>query len=517
MMRGLVLGIALACAPAAFADSITVGIKSEPVMDPHYLWSDPNVAYYRHIYGALTSTDKDSQVAPDLAISWEPTSPTEWTFRLRKDAKFSDGSPVTAADVVASYRRMMSIKAATPFTGALSGLRDVAAPDDFTVVLTFAKPYPVAPARASVIQIIPARLASATSDAFTSGQAAVGFGPYKVVSFRPGQSLVLERNTNYYGTPAKWDRVTFRFLPDPAARVAALLGGDVEFIDAVPPTLVERVRKEPKAHVITGPSSRAIFLQIDSARDTSPFVRDASGAPLSPNPLKDQRVREALSIAIDRKAIADRVADGLVVPTGQITPPGFGGYDKSITVPATDAARARQLLAQAGLPKGFALTIHCTNDRYVEDARICQAIGQMWSRIGLNVSVETMPYGVLTPRAMEKGGQRFSAAMLGWTDTTGEAGVLEYCVHTPVGNSGSWNWGHYSNPAIDRILDAASGTLDRAARHGELRKAMKAAMDDVAVIPLHYQSVIVAARRGLTYETWLNEFTMVDSIAKSAN
>lgn len=505
----------LISAMPALADDLVIGAKAEPVMDPHYQWTDANMAYYKQIFGGLTDTDSNSQVIPGLAETWETPSPTEWIFHLRH-AKFSDGTPVTAKDVVDSYHRMESIKAAVTYTGAVSNLKDITAVDDYTVKLTFSAPNPLAAAQVSLIQIIPSRLADATSEEFTNGKAVIGFGPYKLSSFKPGESLMLERNPDYYGKPAKWDHVTFRFLKDPAARVAALLGGDVDFIDAVPPSLVNRIRDEKGYHVITGPSGRSIMMTLDTERAKSPFITTKAGAPMDKNPLQDLRVREALTHAIDRQAIAERVMDGLAFPSGQITPPGYGGYNKNIPVPSYDPALSKKLLAEAGYPDGFGMKIDCPNDRYVEDAKICQALGQMFTRIGLKIEVETLPSAVLTPRAMDKNGQRFTMAMLGWSDSFGEAKVLSYVVHTPSSKQGTWNWGHYSNPTVDKAIDDAQAEPDVSKRYALLAVAMKKAMDDVAVLPIHNQSVVVAAKDGYSYQTWLNEYTIADSVSKAA-
>lgn len=502
------------------AAELKIGTSHDITMDPHFMWTDSNVSYYLQIYGGLTNQNSQLQVEPGLAASWEPVSDTEWRFHLRKGVHFHDGSPLTAQDVVASYERMTTVKAAAPFTGAIAGFVGIKAIDDYTVDITTSRPNPVLPQRTALIQILPSKIAeSATSEDFTTGRAVVGSGPYKFVSYKPGDSLVLERNPDYWGEPAKWDKVTFRFMTDAGARVAALLGHDVDMIDSVPPAMVARLKSDSQINVVTGPSSRTIYLTLDTGRDQTPYVKDLNGQPAAKNPYKDKRVREALSLAIDRQAIKERVLDGFGFPTGEIVPAGFGGYSASIQTPKYDVARAKQLLADAGYASGFGLTIHCPNDRYVEDARICQVLGQMFSHIGLKVDVQTMPNAVLNTTALDPNGPRVSLAMVGWSDSSGEALVLANCIHTPDKTKllGGWNWGHYSNPKIDTLIEEAGTTLDTAKRHALLADAMAAAMDDVAVIPLHYQSVIVATRKGLTYKTWPPEYTFADSAIPTQN
>ncbi|CAM3617054.1 Solute-binding protein family 5 domain-containing protein [Bordetella sputigena] len=510
----------IAFALPAAADDLRIGTRTpDPALDPHFMWTDANVGYYVQIYGGLTAQANDGKVLPYLAESWStPDGGKTWRFKLRHDVKFSDGTPVTADDVVASYKRMQTIKASAPFTGAIAGLQEARKVDDHTVDIVTSKSNPILPQRVSLIQIIPARIAaSATTADFSDGKAAVGFGPYKFVSFKAGDSLVLERNPGFFGPPAKWDKVTYRFIPDGGARVAALLGKDVDMIDAVPPALAARLKADPTVSVIMGPSSRLLFLTIDTNRPQTPYAFDAQGKPLPKNPYADPRVRQALSLAVDRKALVDRVLGGMAYPASQITTKGFGGFDDTLALAAPDVAKAKQLLAQAGYPQGFAMTIHCTNDRFIEDARVCQAIGQMFSRIGLKVDVQTMPYAVLTPRAMDPNGERFSIAMMGWADSSGEALVLNNVVHTPDTKNGfgSWNWGRYSNPQVDRLIEQAANEMDTPRRHDLMKQAMRVAMDDYGFIPLYAQSVVVGVRKGLTYQTWVTEQTIADSVSKA--
>jgi peptide/nickel transport system substrate-binding protein len=486
-------------------------------MDPHAQWLDTNTSYYNHIYGSLVRIDEKSAIVPDLAQSWRNAADTEWHFKLRSNVKFHDGSTFDAEDVVASFKRARSLPTATsPYTGAIATVKEVTALAPDLIVVTTTRPDPVLLHALANIQIVPAELANATTDSFNTGKSAIGSGPYRFAGYKAGDRLVLERNPTYWGKPAKWDKVTFRFIPDDAARVAALLGGDVDLIDFVPPRLAERLRGAANVTLITGPSDRPIFLIPDLERDDSPFVRDAAGQRMAKNPLKERRVREAMALAIDRDLLAKRVMDGAATPSSQPTAPGFGGYNHALKVPPHDPERARKLLADAGFPNGFGLTIHCTNDRYVNDERVCQAIGQMLSRIGLKMQVETLPRSVFFPRATNHtSDDRFSFMLLGWgNSSTGDAGVVSNVLHTldKARGLGTWNLGHHSNPALDKVVAQALSTMDLDKRYAALAEAMRIAMEDFALIPLYTQSVMVGARKGLTYTTWANERTNAESI-----
>ena len=186
---------------------------------------------------------------------------------------------------------------------------------------------------------------------------------------------------------------SYRFISNDASRTAALLAGDVDFIDFVPTEDLEKLRKDPKVKLWETVGLRLIFLGLDQSRDgPSPFVSGPNGEKLDKNPLKDPRVRKALSLAINRQAIVDRVMEGAAVPSGQYLPPGVYSYAPDIKPPPYDPEQAKKLLAEAGFPKGLRIALHGPNDRYVNDAKIIQAIGQMWTRIGVQTEVDPLPW-----------------------------------------------------------------------------------------------------------------------------
>lgn len=500
----------------AVAADLTVGARSELAMDPHFQWLDTNTSYYAQIYGTLVGIDEQSRIVPVLAESWKATSPTEWRFTLRKGVTFHDGSPFDADDVVASFKRARTLpNASSPYLGAIRTIEDVRADDPSTVIITTNKPDPIVFYGVAHIQILPAKLANtATTDDFNTGRAAIGAGSYKFVSYQAGNRLILERNPNYWGSPPLWDKVTFRFIPDDAARVAALLSGDVDLIDFVPPSHVERMQATPSVTVFKGRSDRVLFLLMDQERDKSPFITDADRKPIDKNPLKDRRVREALTLAVDRDTLVERVMSGLAFPANQINVEGFGGYNPDIKSPPYDRKRAKELLAEAGYPGGFGLTLHCTNDRYVNDARVCQALGQMFARVGLTVDVQTLPRSVFFPKATDHKGERFSMLLLGWGgSSSGDAGALPNVLHSwePAKGLGTWNITHYSNRQVDSVIERALSHMDREARHRDYQEAMRMVMDDHGAIALYNQSVAVAARKGITYTVWASERTVADS------
>lgn len=496
---------------SAQAEDLKIGMRIEPVMDPHYFWSSNYVQYYRHYLGFLTSLDKDTTVVPALAESWE-ASDTAWTFKLRSDAKFSDGTPFDAADVVASYDRARNYpNAAGSYAGLFAKVTKIEAVDEHTVRIETNGPYPTLAFALSQIPVIPSEVAgSAAQEDFNTTKGSVSIGPYKFVSFSAGQEIVLERNPDYWGEQPKWENVTLRILPDHAARTAALLAGDVDVIGSVPPEFVERIRADDRFIIHTGPSMRTAYLTLDQAReDVTPFATDNNGAPLKANPLKDKRVREALSLSIDREAIRDRVMNGLSFPTGQLVAKGIGGYSDDIGIAPYDPEKAKSLLADAGYPEGFRLTIHCTNDRYVNDAKICQALGQMFSRIGVRTEVSTQPSSAFFKLANTRP-SGVSVSYLAWSPAgSGEADVLAQTLQTFDAETkvGVWNYSGYSNPELDKLIQDYSVIIDDAERRALQAKAVKLVVDDFAALPIHDQAVVVASRKGIEYVITPEELT----------
>jgi peptide/nickel transport system substrate-binding protein len=285
----------------------------------------------------------------------------------------------------------------------------------------------------------------------------------------------------------------------------------------VPTSDIAKLRTNPSLTLSDIVGLRLIYLGLDQSRDgPTPFVTGPNGEALDRNPLKDRRVREALSIAINRRAIVERIMEDAAIASGQFLPPGSYSYVPDLPPPQADAERARALLAEAGYPHGLTITLHSPNDRYLNDARIAQAIGQMWSRIGVKASVEALPWTSFVAHANK---QDYSAFLQGWASATGEASnPLRSLVASwnPAKGFGTTNRGRYANPALDAVLDRALATTDDAAREKLLQEATKMAFADVAIVPLHNQKNTWAMKAGLTYVPRADEETRVVDLRPEA-
>jgi peptide/nickel transport system substrate-binding protein len=243
-------------------------------------------------------------------------------------------------------------------------------------------------------------------------------------------------------------------------------------------------------------------------RSPSPFVQGGTG----PNPLRDARVRQALSLAIDRKALTSRVMDEVAVPAAQFLPDGMAGTIPGLPVLPYDPARARTLLAEAGFPQGFSLTFHATNNRYVNDARLAQAIAQYWQRIGVKVELETVPSAAFFTRRARR---EFSVAMGGWSADAAETLLflqLWLASTDPARGFGSSNYGGWSDPDFDRTVQQAASTMDPAARAALLQAAGRMALERMPVAPIHFESATWASRRGFRYPGRVDQTTMAAEV-----
>ncbi|MEO4001851.1 ABC transporter substrate-binding protein [Mesorhizobium sp. CAU 1732] len=498
----LAAAVLLAGAASAQSQELVVGSQGDPSLDPHYMYIGTNVAFWRHTYGSLTMHDEEGHAGPSLAESYELIDDHTWEFRLRDDVKLEDGSMLSAADVVYSLNRVKSLPGnPSPYTVRLESITDFEAVDPLTVRITTDTPNPYVPDNLSQVAILPQKATEGKSTGDFTSEGGIGeYGPYRVSSFSPGDRLVLERNEDYWGEQPYWERVTFRIMPNDASRVAALLAGDVDLIDFVPPSDVKRLRENTDITVHDGPSTRMMVLLLNFLDGQVGGITGADGRPIDQNPLRDLRVRQALSKAIDRNALVERIMDGAADAATQIAMPGMEGYDPDREAEVADTQGARALLAEAGYPDGFGISVACSNNRYPNDARVCQAVGQMLARAGLQPKVETQPMSVMMT-AMQ--GDDFAIGMLGLGAQGTRPQTLGHIVHSVdrEAGRGGYNFGDYSNPELDKIIDDAVVTLDRDSRDELMRDAVNRTAEEVVVIPLYFQRVLTASRSKLTYTT----------------
>jgi peptide/nickel transport system substrate-binding protein len=512
----LALGV-LALTPAAFAADARIGIRAEtPSMDPHFSYAAPTKAAVSNIFDTLIVRDKDLKLTPALATEWAKVGPATWEFKLRPGVTWHDGEPFTAEDVIFTFGRAGNVpNSPAPFTQFLPQIVSTEKIDDLTLRIHTANESTQLLMDLSEILIVSKHAGeNATTEDYNSGKATIGTGPYKFVSWQPGAPLVLERYDGYWGTPAALETVDIIPIPNNAGRVAALLAGDVDLIDAVPPDSVDRLRGEQGITVWAVPDVYTAFLHMDSDRDVSPGITAKDGSPI-PNPLLDKRVREALALAIDRDAIISRLMFGLGEKASQLSSPTMIGYNPDIPQTPYDPEKAKALLAEAGYPDGFSMTIAGPNDRYVADGQITQAVAQMFERVGLKMQVDTMPSNVFMSKASAQEFSIFFIAFGTAQATTWSNLRAVLMTYNKDAGTGTSNRGRYSNPEVDRLAKLALEASDIETAAKNASEAAAIAFGDYAIIPLHHQMNVWAGRQGFTYEARQDSLTLAYGLSKT--
>ncbi|WP_203075528.1 ABC transporter substrate-binding protein [Falsiroseomonas ponticola] len=514
---GTIAAALLLAMAGAQAQTLRMGVGAQITSaDPHFHNISPNNAFASMVFDNLLETDAQARLVPMLAESWRSVAPDVWEFRLRRGVRFHNGNDFTAEDVAFTLERIPQVlNSPGSFRTYTQAIRGVEIVDSHTIRFRTNGPAPLVPTDLAQVPMLDREThAGVTTEAFKSGRATIGTGPFRLQSFRSGDRAELVRNDEYWGKRPAFGVVDYRMITNDAGRTASLLAGDVDIIDQVPTPDVERLRRNDRLVLSEIDAMRYIYFALDHMRTgPSPFITDHEGRPLDRNPLKDLRVRRALSLAIDRAAIVSRVMEGAATATVQVMPPGAIGFVPDLPVPRADADTARSLLAEAGYPNGFRLTVHGPNDRYPNDARIVQAVSQMWTRIGVRTQVDVAPYASFIARASR---QEFSAFLVSWGSSTGEpmAGLRSVAAtYDQARGTGAVNRGRYSNPEFDAQLARAANELDDARREAMLQEATRMLIADVGIISTHLQKNIWAMRRGIAHEARVDERTRAQDVS----
>ncbi|MBR0672539.1 ABC transporter substrate-binding protein [Neoroseomonas soli] len=485
---------------------LRAGLKLSPTsMDPHFrLSGEQNIL--RAVHARLVGMSSDGKPEPGIAESWRPVNDGKaWEFRIRADAKFSDGSPVTAEDVAYSIARVPTIEgSAGAYQIFVRAIARTEVKDARTILLHTASPYPFMAEDMTEVAIIAKSLGPGLRTADFNSQAVKVFsGPYMLADYRFGEFVAMQRNPHWSGPRPTFDSAHFKVIAADASRMAALIAGDVQAVDEVSVPDIPRLRRDPNVNVTQIAGMRVMYISMDMDRDASPHIRDANGQPMTRNPLKDARVRQALSYAINRQAIVDRVMEGAATVASNLLPDGTPGTSSALRVTPYDPERARHLLAEAGYPNGFQITLHATNDRYPNDEKVAQAIAQFWTRIGVRTEVATLPNAAFFPAAAR---QQFSvfAAQYGADNVSYAYRALVHTYDRERG-LGTANRTRHSSPRGDALVAEALTEMDETKRNALLARAADIAIGEEAIIHMIYHPAYVyAARKPLSVTPYYN-------------
>src|SRR5450631_1669683 len=436
-------------------------------LDPYTLKETTTIAHHAHVYEGLVTRGKDLKIVPALAESWETLTPTQWRFHLRKNVKFHNGDPFTADDVMFSADRIRA-KGSNLMPNVAADAKFIKI-DDYTLYVKLFGPNPILISQWDGWYIMDKKWceennsvaptpAAATTPSFASLNEN-GTGPFMIGSHQPGVKTVFKVNPNWWRKPEhNLKEIIFTPIGSAATRVAALLSGEVDIIEPVPIQDIARVNASPNASVLTGPELRTIFLGMDQTRDEL-LYSNVKGK----NPFKDVRVREAFYKAVDVELIKTRVMRGLSTPSALMIAPQLFKLSGDFTRPKFDPDGAKKLLTEAGYPDGFEVTMDCPNDRYVNDAAICQAVVGMLARIGVKIELLAQPKAQYFAKVLKPGGYQTSFYLLGWTPGTSDAhDVLNNimgCRDDPKINRGEANLSGYCNKKVDEIAAKEFGYI----------------------------------------------------------
>ncbi|RRD55892.1 ABC transporter substrate-binding protein [Comamonadaceae bacterium OH2545_COT-014] len=489
-LAAALLGAALALPGTAAAKTLRVATQGDALsMDPHSLAEAVQLSFTGNIFEPLVTRDARLRLQPALATEWKLTAPNVWRFTLRRDVKFHDGTPFTADDVVFSILRAQG--EGSDMRTQVASIRAVRKLDAHTVELETHAPNPILPDLITTVYMVSQSWAKANQaerpvDRRKGQENAASFkangtGPFRLRERQPGVRTTLARHAGYWGQiDGNVTEVVFQPIGNDATRVAALVSGQVDLIDPVPLQDMPRLARQKTVKLLQMPESRVIFFGFDQKRDEL-LYSSVKGK----NPFKDKRVRQAVYQAIDADALVDKVMRGAARPAGLMVAPGIRGYAASLDKRLPyDPDAARKLLAEAGYPQGFEVTLNCPNDRYVNDAEICQATVSYLARVGIKARLQAEPKALYFPKVLKRDTSFF---MAGWSPAGYDAhNALFALMATPgSGGQGQWNLGAYSNPRLDELTHASQPELDAAKRNAMLQEALGIHQQDIGHIPLY--------------------------------
>lgn len=469
-------------------------------LDPHAVNEGTTHALNHHIYEPLIIRDQTGKLEPALAVSWrQSVNPLVWSFQLRSGVTFHEGQSLTAEDVVFSLRRALS--PTSDLRTRLQGVHSFKVVAPLKVEITTHVQDPLLPIRLTDIFIMSKAWAKAHAAAkpqnYLDGEETFasthtnGTGPYKLVLREAGKLTKLTRNEQYWGwrgtkPPNGIASIDYRPIRSDKDRITALLDGAVDFVQDVPISELEVLRQAPNIKLEVGPENRVIFLGLS----IKPSIND------KPNLLANAGVREAIATTVDRRAIQRDVMSGQSIPTAVLAPPGINGFPFDLdTIPPRDTKKARAIIEKAIAGGTNDLTLDCPNNRYVNDAAVCQAIAQQLAEIGLKVAVSLRPKAAHFRRVRSGQSQLF---LLGWgVPTFDSAYIFTNLFHTRTERMGTWNGTGYSDAEVDKQIASLSQLSESSARARQMSYIWQTARESRIYVPIHVQTLIYAMRKGV--------------------
>jgi len=478
-LMSILAAVCLALPAAALAKAdLTVAVDAPPKsMNPHSYNSDANLSYMANFFdGLLQRPAPEGKLAPALDTSWERIDGVTWKFTLRRNVKFHNGNDFNAADVKFTFERMKDPNF-SKFLNIANAIETIETPDDYTVIFTTKKPVPWF-AETMHQNFIVDKESSEKREAGDYNTRPMGTGAYKFVEWVKGSYIRMEANENYWEGAPQFKTVDIKPITEDATRFAAIAARQADILSGVPVPMIDRIKKTPTVELISRPARRCIYMDLGNQEGT---------------PYADIRVRKAIAMAINEDEIIRTIMRGQATPAAQVPDRATIGFDPSLERLPYDPEGAKALLAEAGYPDGFDITVAGPNDRYINDKQICEAVAKYLAKIGLKVTLDVKPKSIFFD---ELASNKHAFYLIGWMDGSYDFGrSAQMLLHTVDADKGmgTYNGAMYSNPALDQAIVESASILDRAEREAALQSINKTSVADVAWIPLHYQQDVYAA------------------------
>ncbi|MGY3437062.1 MULTISPECIES: ABC transporter substrate-binding protein [unclassified Marinovum] len=463
-------------------------------LDPHSQNEGPTHTIRHQMYEPLIIRDTTGAFEAALATDWAPKAddPNVWVFNLRQGVKFHDGADFTAEDVVFSFERAQQEN--SDMKELIGSITEVRAVDDHTVEIVTDGPNPILPSNLTNLFMMDKGWTESNNTVkvqdFEGGEItfattnANGTGPYTLTSREPDVKTVMTRNEDYWGIdqfPMEVSEIVYTPIQNAATRVAAILSGEIDFLQDMPVQDLERVGNSDGLTVKKAPQNRVIFFGMNQGADDIE-ADNIEGK----NPLADVRVRKAMSMAINRDAIQQVVMRGQSIPAGMIAPPFVNGWTEAMDAESsTDIEGAKALMEEAGYGDGFSLRLDCPNDRYINDEAICQAAVGMLGQIGVTVNLDAKPKAQHFPLITDS---QTDFYMLGWGVPTYDSEyIFNFLVHGRESDIGTWNGTGFDNDEIDAKIKTLASNTDLDARNADIAAIWRVVQDEALYIPIHHQ------------------------------
>ena len=519
----LAASAAMLPASGSMAQTLVIGQAGDGLtLDPHAFNGIVEASIMSNLFDPMIAFDKEMNIDPSKSLieSWENPEPERWVFHVREGVKFHNGAELTAEDVAFSLERMLNWEVFGAMTGIafyINAIESVEVTGPHTVEVKTKGPFgPMLRHLRTVYVVNKAHVEQVTEEKGVEevSRQPVGTGAFKLVEWVAGDHVTLERNDDWWAGEAGIEKVIFRQIANNATRTAALLSGEIQIATELPPHDVPRVESNGDTDVVVLDGMRTVNFKFDTGRDETPGIAGMK------NPLQDKRVRMAINHAIDQDAIIKVVMNSFATPAEQISGRQHFGWSPNVERLAFDPDRAKELLAEAGYQDGFPLRVDSTNNRYVNDEQICLAVAQMLTKVGIQANCRARSKQIAFKEYYDKNILCCSMFVFSYVVPTADiAGNMETNFHTPTpdGKYGASNGGNpetpqYSNPEVDKLIEAAARETESEKRLALLQKASETIMADYPIVPLHYQNDIYGISNKVDWQPRPDYFlTMFDA------